>query len=69
MLNDRAIAAILAGYVATVAETGKVLRTGQSSTRAAIRDGDIPSFRVGNNIRVPAAWLREKLGVPATEAA
>ena len=67
MLHDTALSAILAGYVVTPTEAGKFLRTGESSLLRAIKAGEIPHFRIGNNIKIPTSWLRAQLQI--TEAA
>jgi excisionase family DNA binding protein len=41
----------------TVEETAALLRIGRGTAYAAIRDGSLPSIRVGKRILVPAAAL------------
>ena len=61
-MNDT-IAAILSNPALTPLEVQRVLRTGRNSTYNAIKSGEIPSFRVGNNIKIPTSWVRAKLGI------
>jgi hypothetical protein len=61
-MND-ATAAILFHDTCSPQELRRVLRSGRNSTYNAIAAGEIPSFRVGNNIKIPTSWLREKLGL------
>jgi hypothetical protein len=42
-------------------ETGKVLGLRRGSTYAAARSGDIKTIKIGRLLRVPTAWLRQKL--------
>jgi hypothetical protein len=55
--------AILASHACSPQEARQVLRSGKSAFYTAIKNGDIPSFRIGNNIKIPTSWLREKLGI------
>jgi hypothetical protein len=64
-MNDTT-AAILSYDTCSPGELRRILRSGRNSTYDAIKSGDIPSFRVGNNIKIPTSWLRAKLGI-ATE--
>jgi hypothetical protein len=64
-MND-ATAAILFHDTCSPSEVRRILRSGRNSTYNAIAAGEIPSFRVGNNIKIPTSWLRAKLGI-ATE--
>jgi hypothetical protein len=61
-----ATAAILFHDTCSPQELRRVLRSGRNSTYNAIAAGEIPSFRVGNSIKIPTSWLRAKLGI-ATE--
>jgi len=61
-MND-ATAAILFHDTCSPQELRRILRTGRNSTYNAIASGEIPSFRVGKNIKIPTSWLREKLGI------
>jgi hypothetical protein len=61
-MND-ATAAILSYDTCSPNELRRILRSGRNSTYNAIAAGEIPSFRVGNNIKIPTSWLREKLGI------
>jgi hypothetical protein len=58
-------AAILFHDTCSPQELRRILRSGRNSTYNAIASGTIPSFRVGNNIKIPTSWLREKLGIVA----
>jgi hypothetical protein len=49
-------------------ELRRILRSGRNSTYNAIASGAIPSFRVGNIIKIPTTWLRAKLGITAEAA-
>lgn len=64
-----ATAAILFHDTCSPGEARIVLRSGRNSTYNAIKSGAIPSFRVGNNIKIPTSWLRAKLGVPTEVSA
>lgn len=44
----------------TAAEAGRVLGVDARSVRRAIEGGQVPGVRVGQQWRVPAAWLRER---------
>lgn len=44
----------------TPTELQQLLRVGRSAVYAAIRDGSIPSIRIGKLIRVPRAALEAK---------
>src|SRR5436853_428893 len=43
-----------------ISGVARVLRISDSCTRRLIRDGLIPSVRVGRQIRVKAEWMRER---------
>jgi hypothetical protein len=62
-MNETVIA-ILANPACTPQEVRQILRSGKNSTYAAIKTGEIPSFRIGNSIRIPTSWLRDKLRIP-----
>ncbi|GGX94586.1 hypothetical protein GCM10010510_44730 [Streptomyces anandii JCM 4720] len=47
-------------WFATVAETAEVLHVDPRTVRRAIDAGTIPSTRVGQQLRVPVAWLEER---------
>jgi len=66
---DVTVAAILASHACSPREARQILRSGKNATYAAIKAGEIPSFRIGNNIRIPTSWIREKLGITITQAA
>jgi hypothetical protein len=61
-MND-ATAAILFHDTCSPQEVRRILRSGKNSTYNAIKSGAIPSFRVGNNLKIPTRWLRAKLGI------
>jgi hypothetical protein len=42
-------------------EAGKALGLRRGSTYAAAERGDIKTIRIGRLLRVPTAWLRQKL--------
>ena len=49
--------------------TGKAFGLGRNSAYAAVKNGDLPSVRIGNKIAVPTAPLRRMLGIESGEAA
>lgn len=56
----------------TVAEAAQLLRVGRSAAYEAVRTGQLPSVRVGRNIRIPRAALvaqdTETAGAPTPAA-
>jgi hypothetical protein len=44
-------------------ETGKVLGLRRGATYAAARSGEIKTLRFGRLLKVPTAWLRQKLDI------
>lgn len=52
----------------SVEETARYLGIGRSTAYAAARDGSLPTIRISKRILVPAARLRELLGLEAAEA-
>jgi excisionase family DNA binding protein len=52
----------------SAAEVATILRADVRTVRKAIGTGDIPSVRVGDVVRVPVAWLRERARERETEA-
>ena len=42
-------------------ETGRVLGLCRGATYAAAQRGDIRTIRIGRLLKVPTAWLRQKL--------
>ena len=44
-------------------EAGQVLGLRRGATYAAARSGDIRTIRIGRLLKVPTAWLRQKLGL------
>jgi hypothetical protein len=63
LLMTNAIADLLLNPTVTPAELQRILRSGKSSTGKALAAGEIPSFRVGRNRKIPTAWVRAKLGL------
>ncbi|BAS10407.1 DNA binding domain protein, excisionase family [Arthrobacter sp. Hiyo4] len=53
----------------TVEETARILGIGRSQAYAGIREGSIPSLRVGRRILVPLGRLHEMLEGPSQETA
>lgn len=49
----------------TATEAGRVLGVDARSVRRAIEGGQVPGVRVGQQWRVPAAWLRERAHLAA----
>ncbi|HVF05271.1 MAG TPA: helix-turn-helix domain-containing protein [Frankiaceae bacterium] len=49
--------------ILTVEQTAKVLGISRGLAFAAVRNGDIPSIRIGRRILVPRDRLRQKLGL------
>lgn len=47
-------------WFATVTEAAEVLHVDRRTVCRAIDRGEIPSVRVGQQLRVPVAWLRER---------
>ena len=45
----------------TVTEAGKLLGVGRTSVYAAIRNGELPSFKIGRRILVPTLALARKI--------
>ena len=64
---NAATAAILSYDTCSPGELRRILRSGRNSTYDAISAGEIPSFRIGNSIKIPTSWVRAKLGL-TTEA-
>ena len=58
------IMAVLTQPTVDVPLAGRVLGIGKAAAYSAARDGSLPSFRVGSQIRVPTARLRAMLGLP-----
>ena len=50
-----------------VETTGRLLKLSRNTTYKALRNGEIPSVRVGAQYRVPTAKLRAMLGVSTPE--
>ncbi len=47
----------------TAKQTAQILGGSRNPTYDAIRNGEIPSIRIGRRIMVPTAWLRRMLQV------
>jgi len=47
-------------------ETGRVLGLRRGATYAAARAGEIKTIRFGRLLKVPTAWLRQKLDLEPT---
>jgi hypothetical protein len=62
MSND-ILTALLSNPTVTPGEFMQITRSGKNSTYKAILAGQIPSFAVGDNLKIPTAWLRAKLGL------
>lgn len=54
--------------VLTVEEAARLLRIGRSSAFEGVRNGAIPSIRIGRRILVPRARLMAMLGEPVCGA-
>jgi excisionase family DNA binding protein len=52
-----------------IPEVARSLECNEKTVRKGIADGQIPSFRIGRLIRVPAWWLRQQSDGPAPKAA
>jgi hypothetical protein len=65
-IMNPATAAILFHDTCSPRQLMQITQSGRNSTYASIKSGETPSFRVGNNIKIPTSWLRAKLGI-ATE--
>jgi len=65
---DPTIAALLRTPALTPQEVQRVLRSSRSLTYSSIRNGTIPSFRLGKTIKVPTAWLKATLGLTESAA-
>jgi excisionase family DNA binding protein len=58
-------------WFATVAEAAEVLHVDRRTVLRAIDRGEIPAVRVGQQLRVPVVWIRERAlldGAPPTPA-
>jgi hypothetical protein len=53
----------------SVVLAGKAFGLGRNSAYQAIKEGQLPSVRIGNKIAVPTAPLRQMLGIEGGEAA
>jgi excisionase family DNA binding protein len=51
--------------VYTVEEAARLLRISRNSAYTAARNGDLPTVRIGNLLRVPKAVIDRMLGDPA----
>jgi excisionase family DNA binding protein len=50
-------------WFVTITEAAAILEIDPRTVRRAIDRGDVPAVRVGQQYRVPAAWLREHAGL------
>jgi excisionase family DNA binding protein len=55
--------AITESLAVSVEDAAKALGVGKYSAYVAIKDGEIPSIKVGRKIKVPTAPLRRLLGI------
>jgi hypothetical protein len=62
-------AAILSHPTMTPREFCHVFKTGKQSLYRQLKNKTIPSFSIGNNIRIPTAWALAQLSLGTTEAA
>jgi excisionase family DNA binding protein len=53
----------------TVEDAAALLGMSRAGAYNAIREGQIPSIRIGRCIRVPSATMRKMLGIAGTEQA
>jgi hypothetical protein len=49
-------------------QAGKILGLKRGATYAGARSGDIKTIRIGRLMKVPTAWLRQKLGLDGPAA-
>jgi excisionase family DNA binding protein len=54
---------LLESLTISVEEAGALLRLGRNAAYNAVRDGKIPSIRVGGRIRVPTQPLKKMFGL------
>jgi excisionase family DNA binding protein len=54
--------------VYTIPEAAKLLRISRNSAYTAAKNGDLPTVRIGNLLRVPKVALDRLLGDPGTAA-
>ncbi len=59
----------LSDFTVSVEIAGQALGIGRNAAYAAAKRGDIPTVRIGKNIRVPCAPLRRMLGIDEGKAA
>jgi excisionase family DNA binding protein len=62
-------ASLLSKPAVTPRELCLLLQSGQQATYKAIASGSIPSFRIGNSLRIPTSWLRQQLQISDKEVA
>jgi excisionase family DNA binding protein len=66
----QAMRAVKESPAVTVEVTAVLLNMSRHGAYAAVEKGDIPSFRIGANIRIPSAALRAMLQIgPSREGA
>lgn len=61
-MDDR-LKQALKGLTISVETAGQALGIGRNAAYAAAKRGDIPTLRIGRNIRVPTAPIRRMLGL------
>jgi excisionase family DNA binding protein len=54
--------------VYTIEEAAELLRISRNSAYTAAKNGDLPTVRIGNLLRVPKAVIDRMLGDPDTAA-
>jgi excisionase family DNA binding protein len=54
-------------WFVTIAEAAEILHVDPRTVRRAIDRGQVPAVRVGQQYRVPVAWLRERAGPGSAE--
>jgi hypothetical protein len=64
---NAATAAILANQFCSPTEARRILRIGRNAVYNAIRDGEVPSLRIGGVIKVPTSWLKTQAGITEAE--
>jgi excisionase family DNA binding protein len=63
------IRALVEELTVTVEDAAALLGMSRGGAYNAVREGEIPSIRIGRCIRVPTASLRKMLGLENTTAA
>ena len=52
----------------TVPEAGRHLGLGRSAAYAAVRSGDLPSFRIGSRLRIRTSDVCRLVGLPPNDS-